>query len=56
MAVFFTAMDMPQQQANETRLFAGRQAGKRRRWTTGRIKFDSGVATNSEQRDPNLIS
>jgi hypothetical protein len=39
-------MDMPQAQANENRIFGGRQAGKRRRSTTGRIKFDSHLTTS----------
>jgi hypothetical protein len=30
----------------KTVFFAGRETGKRRRWTTGRIKFDSHLATS----------
>jgi len=36
---------MPQIKANENGIFWGRKAGERRRSTTGRIKFDAGLAT-----------
>jgi hypothetical protein len=32
---------MPQIKANENRIFSGKEAGKRRYSTTGRIKFDA---------------
>jgi hypothetical protein len=37
---------MPQIKANENHIFLGREARKRRRSTTGRIKFDAHLATS----------